>query len=128
MAKKSVEVTKFMETLDHPLKAEVQTIRDIIKGVHSGIGEQVKWNAPSYFYNNADFVTFNLWKKDVVHLVFHHPACVRIASPLLEGDYPSRRMLYLSGVEDLEVKRAELERIIGEMVKAIDAESAASSN
>ncbi|MBK8135995.1 MAG: DUF1801 domain-containing protein [Chloroflexi bacterium] len=119
MAKKKITVDAFMAELDHPLKAGVQAVRDIIKGVHPGIGELVKWNAPSYVYSNADFVTFNLWKKDAIHLVFHHPACVTIASPLLEGDYPTRRMLYLSDMADIAAKRAELERIVGEMVRLI---------
>lgn len=126
MAKKSVDVAKFMAALDHPLKAEVETVRTIIKGVHPGIGERVKWNAPSYVYDNADFVTFNLWKKDAVHLVFHHPACVTIDSPLLEGDYPTRRMTYLADMADIAAKRDELERIVSAMVRAIGTESAAS--
>ena len=120
MARKSKEsVDAFMAGLDHPLKAEVQSVRDIIKAVHPGIGEQIKWNAPSYFFNQADFLTFNLWAKDRIHLVFHHPACVTIKNALLEGDYPSRRMLYLADRTDIAAKRPELERIIHELLIAI---------
>jgi len=43
-------VDTFMAALDHPYKAEVQAVREIILGVHDGITEQVKWNAPSFGY------------------------------------------------------------------------------
>jgi uncharacterized protein YdhG (YjbR/CyaY superfamily) len=42
------EVNQFMEKLDHPFKAEVQMIREIIKNVDSEITEQIKWKAPSF--------------------------------------------------------------------------------
>lgn len=32
-----------MDQLDHPFKAEVQTIRDIIKHVNKDITEEIKW-------------------------------------------------------------------------------------
>ncbi len=52
-------VDAYMERLDHPLKAEVQAVRDLIKGVDSRITEQVKWNAPSFSYMGY-LATFNL--------------------------------------------------------------------
>ena len=44
------QVDAFMAALDHPFKAEAQVVRDIIKGVHPGITEEVKWKAPSFSY------------------------------------------------------------------------------
>jgi uncharacterized protein YdhG (YjbR/CyaY superfamily) len=43
-------VDEFMAALDHPFKAGVQAVRETIRGVHPGITEQVKWNAPSFSY------------------------------------------------------------------------------
>ena len=56
---KTEQVDAFMEKLDHPFKAEVQVVRDIIKGVNPGIIEQIKWAAPSFSYKGY-MVTFNL--------------------------------------------------------------------
>ena len=39
------QVNQFMEKLDHPFKAEVQMIREIIKNVNNDITEQIKWKA-----------------------------------------------------------------------------------
>lgn len=117
-------VDAFMAAHETPLKAEVQAVRDIIKGVNPAIGEQIKWNAPSYFYNGVDMVTFQLRPKDYVHLVFHHPAIVNIQSDLLEGEYADRRMTYFSDMADIEAKRAELERVITTLLRHIDTPSA----
>lgn len=36
------KVDEFMDGLDHPFKAEVQTVRDIIKNVNKEITEEIK--------------------------------------------------------------------------------------
>ena len=45
------QVNEFMEKLDHPFKAEVQLVREIIKNVNRDITEQIKWKAPSFSYH-----------------------------------------------------------------------------
>ena len=118
---KTEEVDAFMDKLDHPFKAEVQAVRDIIKNVHRDITEQIKWNAPSFSYKGY-MVTFNLWAKQHVHLVFHNGAILSNESGLLEGEYPDRRMAYFSGMDDVEAKRAALEGAVREWVRLRDLE------
>ena len=118
---KTEEVVAFMEKLDHPFKAEVQAVREIIKSVNEGITEQIKWAAPSFSYKGY-MVTFNLWAKEHAHLVFHNGAILNNASGLLEGDYPDRRMTYFSSMDDVESKRAALEDAIREWVILRDQE------
>lgn len=84
-----------MDELDHPFKAEVQQVREIVKNVNPDITEQIKWNAPSFSYNGEFLVTFNLWEKKRIHLVFHNPMISKVKSKLLEGDYDHRRMACL---------------------------------
>jgi uncharacterized protein YdhG (YjbR/CyaY superfamily) len=108
-------VAEYMDKLQHPLKAEIEAIRSIIKNANRKISERIKWNAPSY-YTNADLVTFNHRDQKRVHLVFHHPAVVQIKSPLLEGDYKDRRMMYLNDMASVKAQKKELERIINELV------------
>ncbi len=118
-AQGTAEVDTFMTALDHPFKAEVQVIRDIIKGVHPGITEQVKWNAPSFSYNGY-LVTFNLWATEHVHLVFHRAAILSNPDGLLLGDYPDRRMMYFTSMDEINAKRAALENIIREWIAIQD--------
>ncbi len=120
-ANKTEEVDEFMDKLDHPFKAEVYAVRDIIKNVNKDITEQIKWAAPSFSYK-CYMVTFNLWAKQHVHLVFHNGAILSNQSGLLEGAYPDRRMAYFASLDEVESKRTALEDVVREWVKVMDQE------
>jgi hypothetical protein len=105
-----------MAGLNHPFKAEVQAVRDIIKNVNGEITEQIKWAAPSFSYKGY-MVTFNLWAKQHVHLVFHNGAILSNESGLLEGDYPDRRMAYFRSMAEVQAKRPALENAVREWVR-----------
>lgn len=75
MAKQSV--TAFLETLDHPRKAEIERLRAIILAADPTLGEQIKWNAPSFGRNGEDRITFRLQPGDKVDLIFHRGAKVK---------------------------------------------------
>ena len=111
------QVDEFMDKLDHPFKAEVQMIREIIKNVNKEIAEQIKWNAPSFSYKGEYLVTFNLWEKRKIHLVFHNPMISKVKSKLLEGDYDHRRMAYFADKKDIEAKRTTLEKALKDLIK-----------
>jgi uncharacterized protein YdhG (YjbR/CyaY superfamily) len=119
MAKK-VKVQEYMQNLDHPLKAEIEVVRDIIKGVHPEIQEEIKWNAPSYSYKGNYLVTFNLRAAQHVHLVFHNPEISKVNNEILEGSYIDRRMTYLTSMEDIDDKKVNLQVVIRELIAIID--------
>ena len=64
-----------------------------------------------------DLFTFNLSNKKEIRLVFHHPAVVQLASPLLEGDWKDRRIAFFRTPESVETNLAELTRIVQDLVK-----------
>jgi uncharacterized protein YdhG (YjbR/CyaY superfamily) len=111
------QVDEFMRRLDHPFKAEVEMARGIIKGVNKDITEQIKWKAPTFSYNGEYLVTFNLWEKKRIHLVFHNPMVSQVKSKLLEGDYDHRRMAYFTDRGDLESKQKILEKALKDLIK-----------
>jgi uncharacterized protein YdhG (YjbR/CyaY superfamily) len=111
------KVDEFMQDLSHPLKAEVEAVRSIIKGVNKNIAEEVKWKAPSFNYKGEYLVTFNLWEKDRIHLVFHNPKIPLVKSNLLEGNYKDRRMMYLADMDDIKAKKPALEKILKDLIK-----------
>ncbi len=113
-------VTEFMNKLIHPYKAEIEKLRVIIKNTDTRIQERIKWNAPSYYLNSHDLLTFNPRAARHIHLVFHHPAIVNIQSDLLEGDYKDRRMTYVTSMNDVQGKKAELERVLKKLLAFID--------
>lgn len=111
------KVDEFMDKLDHPFKTEVQALRDIIKNVNKDITEEIKWNAPSFNYNGEYLVTFNLWEKGHIHLVFHNPAISKVKSKLLEGDYEHRRMAHFQDKNDVKAKKPALEKVLKDLIK-----------
>jgi uncharacterized protein YdhG (YjbR/CyaY superfamily) len=110
-------VDAFMQGVDHPLKAEIGSLRTIIQSASSELIEQIKWSAPSYSYRGEYLVTFNLRDKKRIHLVFHNPMIPKIESPLLEGDYVDRRMTYFSGRDDIKAKKAEFVQVLKQLIK-----------
>jgi len=111
------QVDEFMEKLDHPFRAEVQMIREMIKNVDEDITEEIKWKAPSFRYKGEYLVTFNLWDKEHIHLVFHNPMISKIKSKLLEGDYDHRRMAYFADKNDIRAKKTTLEKVLKDLIK-----------
>ena len=69
-------VEAFLESLDHPRKAEILAIRRILLDASPAIGEGIKWNAPS-FHTHEYFATFHLRPRDCVQLIFHRGAKVK---------------------------------------------------
>ncbi|MGZ8558564.1 MAG: DUF1801 domain-containing protein [Chitinophagaceae bacterium] len=113
------KINAWMNKLDQNVKAEIDSIRKIIRNASPGLNERIKWNAPSYYYKE-DIVTFGPCKPGKILLVFHHPAIVTVKSRLLEGDYKDRRLVHFKNKADAHHNKNELVRIINEIVKSID--------
>ncbi len=126
------QVDAYMRAMKHPLKSAVEELRAIILNADSGIGEEVKWNAPTFFYTGtmAEFdpkqhkrhvVVFNLFKKDCVRLVFPSGASIGDTSGLLVGDYADgRRLALFSSIDEVHSKRLALERVIKKWLNALE--------
>jgi hypothetical protein len=116
-------VEDHLKKLKHPLKNEIETVREIIKKIDKHINERIKWNAPSYYIKKenteVDFLTFNHYKDKVLLLVFHHPTIVKIKSNLLKGEYKDRRLIYFENMKEINANKKELIRIIDELLKLI---------
>ena len=111
------KVDEFLRELKHPLTAEIEAVRSIIKGVDKDIAEEVKWKAPSFNYKGEYLVTFNLWEEERIHLVFHNPQISKVKSNILEGDYKDRRMAYFSDMKDVKAKKSMLEKALKDLIK-----------
>jgi uncharacterized protein YdhG (YjbR/CyaY superfamily) len=113
------KVDEFLEDLSHPLKAEVEAVRSIIKGANKNINEEIKWNAPSFNYKGEYLVTFNLRETKRVHLIFHNPLIPKVKNSLLEGDYKDRRMTYFVNMNDIKTNKPLLEKVLKDLIKLI---------
>lgn len=134
-AKKAADILSvddYMKTLDHPLAETVEALRKIILGADSEVGEQVKWNAPSFYYTGAmqpfdpkeykrDIVVCNLVKKEYILLVFPTGARIPDTTGILEGKYPDgRKMVKIAGMADAKAKEQALQEVVRAWLKGVD--------
>jgi len=118
------KVDAYMGKLKHPLVKVVEDLRRIILSTDKEIGEEIKWNAPTFFYagemkptNPKEYrryiVVFNLFKKDCIRLVFPSGAKVKDASGLLQGEYADgRRLAMFYSSKDVNSKAESLRAAI----------------
>lgn len=63
-------VDTYLAELEHPFKESIQGLRSAILDVDPRIGEEVKWNAPSFFLTDH-FATFRLHPGSTFQLILH---------------------------------------------------------
>jgi len=125
-------VNEYMQALKHPLVDVVEALRQIILNTDTEIGEEIKWNALTFFYTGEMkpfdpkeykryIVVFNFFKKDCIRLVFPSGAKVNDTSGLLEGDYADgRRLAMFYNLEDVKAKKPQLEKVIRKWLKLLE--------
>jgi hypothetical protein len=125
-------VDAYVQGLKHPLTDVVVALRKIILSIDREIGEEIKWNAPTFFYsgemrpfNPKEYkrylIVFNLYQKNCIRLVFPSGARVNDNSGLLEGDYADgRRLALFHSMEELKSKKAALQTVIRKWLQTLD--------
>ncbi|WP_432510157.1 DUF1801 domain-containing protein [Kineococcus sp. SYSU DK001] len=96
MGTPSADVEQYLDDLRHPLKDGVLRLRAAVLGCDAGLGEHVKWNAPSFCRDGRDLVTFRLHPRDRLQLVFHRGAKVRADTDGFVFDDPTGLMTWLA--------------------------------
>jgi hypothetical protein len=106
-------VDGYLAELEHPLKAEVVRLREIVLGASPAIEERIKWKSPSFFSGADDLGAFELRPRDFVRLVLVFPhGLVDDPEGIMLGDWKDRRELRFTSLDDIEAKRAGLENIV----------------
>jgi hypothetical protein len=126
-SKSTGDVGAFMAKLQHPLKAEIETARQIILGIGSGITEEIKWNAPS-FRTTESFATVNLRSMDRVQFIFHLGARKRddlkemkIADPagLIKWLAKDRCLVTIGAGKEIAANKSALQAIVRAWIKYV---------
>jgi hypothetical protein len=126
------KVDAYMKKLKHPLKDVVEVLRQIIPSTDKEIGEEIKWNAPTFFYtgkmkpfNPKEYkryiVVFNLYQKDCIRLVFPSGAGVSDKTGLLQGDYKDgRRLAFFPSLKEVRAHKKALQAVIKRWLTLLD--------
>jgi hypothetical protein len=121
-------VAAFLAALQHPMKPELLTIRELILGTDPSISEGIKWNAPS-FQTSEYFATFQLRAKAGVQVILHLGAKVRdkAAAPvtiddpqaLLEWLAPDRASVKFRDAQHIEEARQAFTQVIRQWISFV---------
>ena len=106
------EVDLFFETLGHPLKVEMEKVREIIMAAGPLLTETVKWGGPS-FECRETLATFSPRVKDCVALVFHDGEPFLKRFPFLEAGQKGKAYAKFRSMEDIERHRSDLGALVG---------------
>lgn len=74
MGTKSTKVNRFLDDLNHPLRNEIEELRATILDAEPGLTETIKWNGPSYSFNNNDRITMRVHPPKQLQVIFHRGA------------------------------------------------------
>ena len=125
------KVDAYMKKLKHPLADVVEALRRIILSTDREIGEEIKWNAPTFFYAGEMrpfdpkeykryIVVFNLYQKDCIRLVFPSGAKIKDTRGLLQGEYKDgRRLAFFHDMKEVKAQSATLQWSIKKWLKLL---------
>lgn len=126
------EVLDYFQQLEHPLKDVAEALRTVILAADPIIGEQIKWNSPSFYYTGdmkpfdpkeykRDIVVFNLHKKDAVLLVFPTGAAINDPTGLLGGKFAdTRKTAKFSRLEEVLSRAQDLQTVLKIWLQSVE--------
>ena len=68
------DVTNFLDELNHPLRLEIEFLRQIILNSNNRLSENIKWNGPNYCFEEQDRITMKIHPTKQIQLIFHRGA------------------------------------------------------
>ena len=120
----SSAVADFIAKMEHPHKAGIEQLREMILGLDGQVSEEIKWNAPSFKLNDH-FATFKLQPPKNIQLVLHTGAKAKSNAKAFSVDDPDgllkwpatdRCVLTLRSTAELESHQGEVLRILRQWI------------
>jgi hypothetical protein len=112
----SAKVDAFFSRLKHPLKAEMEGVRDIICRASPDIEEDVKWGGPSFDYKET-FATFNPRLTNCVAVIFHKGELLKDSSGLLEPGPKGRAYAKFRSMAEIRKHAPTLRKLVQRWIK-----------
>ena len=108
--KVSSDVDAWFDERDHPLDAEMRSVRAIILAADARIEESIKWKTPTFSYR-GNIASFSPAKR-CVSLMFHRGAEIPGDHPGLLGDGRLVRTMRFADLTDIEARADELRSVV----------------
>lgn len=120
-------VTQFLDDLNHPLRSEIERLRDIILSAHPNLTENIKWNGPNYCFKEEDRITMKIQPPKQIQLIFHRGAKKQVQPPaplindsstLLLWKENDRAIASFKAIQDIENRKSDLTQVIKDWIQA----------
>jgi hypothetical protein len=124
-------VTAHIQKLEPNLRDTIETLRQIILSTDTEIGEEIKWNNPTFYYTGEmqpfdpkefkrHIVVMNLHKGRIM-LVFLSGAKIQDTTGFLEGDYKDgRKITIFKDIDDVSTKKDILQNSIKKWLELVE--------
>lgn len=121
-------VADYIDGLAPPLRDDVEALRGAILASANGIGEEIKWNAPS-FYTGEHFATMRLNGKVPLQLILHLGAkrsfiardSIEDPAGLLQWLGPDRACISFPAPGSVAARTASVQHIVSQWVQHVPA-------
>lgn len=124
---KNQDVTTFLDQLNHPLRAEIEQLRELLLKAEPKLSENVKWNGPNYCIGDADRITMKIQPPKQIQLIFHR-GVKKLEQPkerllstntkLLAWKENDRAIASFKNKTEIENSKSELKDIVKDLIKA----------
>ena len=115
---KNPQFDEFMANLKHPLKEEMQRVREIILGPENKMTEVIKWGGPTFIYK-GNLATLTPRTKRFVNLFFQTGALIKAGHGILAGDANEVRVAF-HNMKDIDEKEEALKAVVREWIHLKD--------
>ncbi|MBX7181147.1 MAG: DUF1801 domain-containing protein [Bacteroidia bacterium] len=121
------EVTVFLNQLNHPLRIEIEHLRNYILSADHNLTENIKWNGPNYAFNGEDRITMKINPPKTIQLIFHRGAkkqeqpnnkLIEDNSKLLVWKENDRAVATFKNLSEVEVAKDGLIQLVKKWIKA----------
>lgn len=68
------ELTELIDNTNHPMRDEIEYLRELILSTNINLIEGIKWNGPNYSIGNEDRITIRLYPIKQIQIIFHRGA------------------------------------------------------
>lgn len=121
------EVTVFLNQLNHPLRIEIEHLRNYILSADHNLTENIKWNGPNYAFNGEDRITMKIYPPKTIQLIFHRGAkkqeqpnnkLIEDNSKLLVWKENDRAVASFKNLSEVEVAKDDIIQLVKKWIKA----------
>jgi hypothetical protein len=123
------EVSKFLDDLTHPLRKEIDQLRQVVLSANVGLSENIKWNGPNFCFQGEDRITMRIHPPKQLQLIFHRGAkvlaqpverLIQDSSNLLIWKTNDRAVLTYKSMEEVLSSKLALTKIVNAWVVAAE--------